>query len=605
MSTRLPIDGGLSAYFGFDEANPSDPAVDEAGQGTHNLIFYNAPAVMPARLGNGRQFDGATTYAQPADSTGFQAAINTIIVWFTLDSVNQAGDMLRPILTLEGPGASVAEDTVHGLYIDNNGALVYRYTGSSREDCVYRTATGLFRVNRYYSVALVRTTAPLLLGGGRLVTLYVNNQPVVWASRSVSGVVQADPAGQSPVEATTGLLTVFKVGASSKTASKWHGVIDELSLHSIGRPKAPYLDAAYFRLTLATTFSRLTTKGNIKILAAVDMGGGTRWWCYERDQSIYVIRENSLGLFSAEVQLTQGGSLANGAPMPGGVGKPRLAYDAVTDTLVIVFMGGGRVYKVTGLSSDLPTNLVMPYTQDTAIVIKTTDSKDLMRTGVGEPSWPFGFSSNENLPSLSAAVVVFLQTPSFGVAVYGANPTGYALYEIRGTEETFLGAAVGPKQTARPLIGPAYWFFPVASRSVGTQYRAYAYDTGGHRVTKVASNIIADFIAPWNTNVRPLAAWDLNAVSINTDQCALTDNLTAVPGEANLRNSEWGSVKSLPIKLLVPDVAPVGVGEGNLERLFVRIGATPIKFLVLDAALVGAGEGTFLTANTPTRSIRQ
>lgn len=602
MSTRLPIDGSVVSYWGFDEANQTDPAVEESGQGL-NLTVFNSGPVVPARLGNGRQFDGISTYAAPASSSPYWVGINSLLVWIILDSVNQSGDLLRPVLTLEGPGAAADEDTVHGLYVDNNGTIIYRYTGAGRVACEFKSPAGAVRVNRYYSLAVTRAQAPIPPdgGGGLIITLYVNNVATPWATFTIDAAAQ-DPAGEAPQPTVTGALTAFKVGAASKSASLWHGVIDELSLHRIARPKRPYLDAAYYRLTLATTFQQLTTKGTVRVLAAVDMGGGTRWWCYERDQSVYVIRENSLGLFSAEVHLTSSPTLSNGALMPGAVGTPRLAYDAGTDTLVVAFVGAGKVYKVTGLSSDLPINQLMPTSADVASKIVAGDSKDLCWLSGRDGLTARDVGPTGTTDATLAATLVFLDVPSFGVAVYGDNPYGYALFRNMGGSEVRIGTAAGAQQTARPeavAFGYTnYWFFPIAPRAYGAKYVAYALDAGG-RVTDVESNRRIDYLGlVVGAAYQPLTT-DFNALTWNGFGDVLGDDMHTIMGTGGTPDAPWTMTTIYPVKLLLTDSIVVGAGGAFGLYPLRTITTTPIKVSMPDAQNVGAGGGTFLNAYQP------
>lgn len=602
MSTRLPIDGSVVSYWGFDEANQSDPAVEESGSGLDLTVFNSGP-VVPARLGNGRQFDGVSTYAAPASSAPYWAAINTILVWIILDSVNPGGDFLRPVLTLEGAGATADDDTVHGLYVDNNGAVIYRYTGAGRVACEFKTAVGTVKVNRYYSLAVSRAQAPIppAGGGGIFVTIHVNNVATPWASFTIDGVPQP-VAGEGPQPAVTGNLTALKVGASSKSAALWHGVIDELSLHRIARPKRPYLDAAYYRLTLATTFQQLTTKGTVKVLAAVDMGGGTRWWCYERDQSVYVIRENSLGLFGQEVHLTSSPTLSSGAQMPGAVGTPRLAYDAGTDTLVVAFIGAGKVFKVTGLSSDLPINQIMPTSADVGSKIVAGDSLDTQRITLRDGLTARDVGPAGTVDGTPAATVAFLDVPSFGVAVYGDNPYGYALFTNMGGAEVRIGTAAGAQQTARPETTGSgytnYWFFPVGTRVYGAKYVAYALDGGG-RVTNVESNRVIDYQGLIVGAARQPQATDFNALTWSAFGDAPRDNLHSVIGEGGKPDAPWRVVTVYPVKVLLPDAQTIGASGPGVPSPYRFTATVPIKIATPDAQNIGAGGGTYLNVYQP------
>ena len=594
VSTRLPIDGSVLAYFGFDEANPDDVAVDEAHE-AGNLIVQSSTGVIPARLGNGRQFDGVNTYAQAIDSSQFRRDFNTIIVWIILDSVNQVGDLLRPILTLEGPNADAESDTAHGLYVDSTGALVYRYTDHLRQDCVRRTAAGTIRVNRYYSIAITRDQAngPPTGDGLFHIDLWLNNEPTNWTSFTVAGVAQPDPTAGGEYPQQSGLDTLFMVGRSLKTGSRWHGVIDELSLHGVARPKQPYLDAAFYRLTLSTTFSRLTTKGTVKVLASAEMGGGTRWWCYLRDQSLYVIRENSLGLFSSEVQLTQGGNLANGAPSPGGVETPRLAYDASSDTLVVAFLGAGRVFKVTATSADLPAPQIMPYTQDTTTVLKATDARDIMRASAGEQLRPEGTLSGVLQYVASPAGISFIATPSFGVAVSGTHPYGYAVYQKAGNQSVLIGYARGA------TVGGGYWFIPVATRIWGaTYYAAPLVGAGTAAYAQPLSWFLVDWYGEIVVNARIPTYWTPDVLTYNVYGEVTNALYDPSGGEPTLRNEAWTMVTQIPVKQLLSEPSMLqSAGEGQFRPMWSMVTQIPVKQLIYDSfATTGGGESGRATA---------
>lgn len=595
MHTRLPIDGALQAYWGFDEANTADVAVDETGQG-NDLIVHDAAAVVPARIGNGRQFDGALTYAAPADSSIFRIGLNCFIAWVILDSVNQVGDQLRPIITLEGPGVGANDATDFGLYVDNDGAVVLRLTASGNLPCLLKTAPGLIRVNRYYSMAVTVALAqgPPVGLNGIVALLWLNNVAVPWASFTVNGVPQADPNAEGPIRAACGGTTVITVGGAKKTTSKWHGVLDEMSIHSAVRAFDPYLKAAYFRLTLAQTFTRLTTLGTVKVLAATDMGGGTRWWCYERDQSIYVIRENSLGLFSPEVQLTGSPTLTGGAIMPGGVGQPRLAYDAVSDVLVVAFIGAGRVYKVTALSSDAPTSLVMPLTADVGGVIKASDNRDAFRIGASAGPGSERMQQAAVLQDLLPATIAFLPIPSFGVRVTGTYQWGYAVFQIVGAAEVLLGYARGPTQTAR-VEAPGYWHVPVVSRLAGASYKAYPITRDGRVLPGPESNILTDWLGEMVGNVRLPAEWSPDALVWNQHGDADRELGDFSAGEAHLFSKAWGINTLYPLKALILDAFASGAAGGHDGIRWRLAGTAPLKVLLLEGIAVSAGESTSLT----------
>jgi hypothetical protein len=595
MSLRLPIDANLIAYYGFDEANETDPALDE-GLNNVPLTVLASTGVRAARIGNGRQFDGVNTVARPTGVSDpfYFFAFGTLICWITLDAVNSGGDLLRPIVALDGPTGALADNTIFYLGVDNQGRLVYRYDQNLAEPIIFKTAAGTIRIGRYYSIALQQNFTALNLS---VVTLYIDNVATPWASLTVNGVVQADPNAPTAPPTRAAIPTAtFTVGGSMKSPSLWQGVIDELSIHKVVRPYNAYLQAAYYRLTQALSFTKLTGVGTIRTIGAVEMGGGNRWWAYERDQSIFIIRENSLGLFSSEIQLTTGGNLPSGAPMPGGNEQPRLAYDQATDTLLVVFLAAGRVYKLTAASSDAAVTQNMPYTQDTAGIIKVRDTLDLFRGGPGQAPTSTSNEPGQRTVSDSAAVpfVRFLFTPSFGLAIEGLNPYGYAIYTYVGGVETLLGTVTLP-QTARWETYQGYHFFPIASRAFATTYFVRPLLANG-RVSRVMSNLVTDYLAQWVTdfmNGQP-DDWVYGRDDFPHDHFAPT------PGEAARREwqEEWVLVTRTPIKIPIADTFVDGTGEPAArlwQAEWAFVSRTPIKQPLSDFVTLGLGASTRVT----------
>ncbi len=592
---RLPIDAQLLCYYGLDETDETDVGIDES-LGGNNLTIVSSPAVVPARIGNGRQFDGVATLGTltPAQSAGIYAYNHgTIIVWFTLDSVNAGGDLLRPLVSLDGPTGNPSDNTVFAVSVDSQGRLVYRYDTQASGVVILKTAPAAIRVGRYYSLAIVQDFNNV---NQTLVTAYLQNTPTPWASATVAGVPQGDPNGPMPgaeiPPIPTGNLTV---GGSNKSASKWQGVVDELSIHSVARAVHPYLFAAYFRLTQALQFSRLTALGGIRNVASVEMGGGTRWWCYDRDQSVYVIRENTLGLFTDEVQLTTGGvAQPSGVSMPGGTEQPALAYDPVADALVVAFLAAGRIYRVTATAGDAPVTQNMPYTADTAGIIKVRDSIDYYRGGDGQPTVPVPQNPGaqpvgDNTP---ATTVLFLDIPSFGLVIEGLNAYGYAVYStIAGGFETFLGTTITP-DTSRYETSGNYHFFAIASRQYGRGYFARPLKrNGAPGLTR--SNVVFDFqgdfvtVAPFSTATAPL---------YNHYGEVIHEHVRGGGGQPPFDRGIIGYVNRTPVKILVLD--PVAAGDGQPafdQAVLVYINRTPIKIPLLESAPLGNGGANRVT----------
>jgi hypothetical protein len=590
VSARLPIDGAVLGYWGWDEANETDPAVDGSAQG-RQLAVQNAPAVVPARLGNGRQFNGVSTRADPADSRPFWVRDLTIIVWATLDSVLQTGSRRRTIVACDAPdvGPTTTHGTLYYLGVTDDGRIIFEHHDSSGRLISFRTAPGAMRIKRYYSISLAREANDLTAS----VQLRLNNEPVAWADVDVDGVPwvapEEHPDPPAPFEPHADGVQTLKVGISARHPDAWwHGVLDELSLHGVARQAQPYLQAAYFRLTLQTSFSRLTATGGIRTIGGTEMGGGTRWWCYERDQSLYVIRENSLGLFSPEVLLTTNGQLANGATVPGGVEQPRLAYDSDSDTLFVAFVSAGRVYKVTATSEDAPTTQNMPNTQDTAAIVKATEQREIVRLASGgeavapanEPVVGTGVVYDGTAPPS----VAFVHTPSFGIAVGGSSVNGYFVYRLVGGIEQLYATVRGDKQTERIEASGNYWFVPVLDRVYGATYYARPRSSAG-QVGGRYSNMVVDFFGLMHTQ-----DGDDNALVLSRYGDGTTDFVPPPTGGegAGLLAVNW--ITRTPVKIPLADVAAVsGGGDAIHEGFYGTVTRTPVKAPVVEVANIFVG----------------
>lgn len=582
MGQRLQVDAHVVGYWGFDEANQDDIAIDESSY-VRDLTVVTAIGVAPARVGNGRIFDGSTTYAYPADSAPYRLVdSHSIIVWIIINSMNQSGDLLRPIVSCDGAGGTTADNTLYALSVDNAGRVVYRFDRNAGEPTVFRTAAGVIKTNRYYSLALARSVS----GGLASVTLFIDNQPEPWASVTVNGVTQGDPAAAVAAPNTTGSTAELRVGASLKSSSKLDGVVDELSLHDVARAYASYFKDAYFSITRSLAFTRITNHGDIRTVGSAEMGGGSRWWVYERAGSLYAIRENSLGLFSQEVWLTTAGTLPSGVASPAGVEQPRLAYDPVSDVLLIVFVGGGRVFKITAKSSDAPSTQNMPLTQDTGSILKASDAYDISRIGVGSPmASGDGVGRDVNSDTLSAPTLVFVDVPSFGIAVVGSNSYGYALYRTIAGVEQFLGYAKGTKNSQRGGMTDWYWFIPVASRVPWAAYRAFPLTSKGG-ISLNGSNMLYDYSSDMFELTPARLVYNLNGEA--------PDDILA-PGAGGPVQVQDGLVlvNRQPVKMQVVDADSLKIGSGDSSQIPVPafVNRQPIKLFATDADALTAGAG--------------
>jgi hypothetical protein len=511
MSQRLPVDGNVVAYWGFDEANETDYGIDE-GSFDRKLTIVSSPSVLPSRVNNGRQFNGSSTYAYVDTPAPFRLTGDmTLIVWPILDQVNSSGSLLRCLLEC----SSATDNILYGLYVSSNGEVIYRHEYGSNVVVEFRTATGTVRTGRYYSIALLRT--------GNIICIFIDNRLCAWASCTVNGVAQSPLlAVPAPDGGPTALL---KIGKSDRLVDNgwWQGMVDELSVHDIARSYNPYLRSIYFRLTLYSNFFRLTAYNNVKSVGAAEMGGGSRWWTYERDGSLYAVRENTLGLFSAEVQITSGGPTATGSISPGGTEKPELIYDPVTDTLLIAFLSSGKVYKMTAGVGDSPSTQTMAYIAETSTELKIhsrqwsegvrlgtgggakgiEESRYITRTpikgsysdvvdlGTGSGASRSFEKGNPDAPSdsYSAPVIAFTGSPSFGIRISGANAYGYAVYSLTSGVVAFLGVStyVLESQLSRH-------FFAISSRLNYRGYFVRPLTSLGVPAITARSNIIRDIL---------------------------------------------------------------------------------------------------------------
>lgn len=593
---RLAVDIHVCLYAGFDEANTSDLAVDESLY-AQDLVVTNAAGVVPARLGNGRLFDG-TTYARAPSAAPFQNwHYGTIIVWATLDSVNQTGDLLRPIVALDGPGGGQPDNTAFLLAVANDGAFYFRYDNGAANPVVFRTAPGLVRVGRYNSFALVLdfVNAPDAGDfGNAVVTFYLNNQLAPWASVTAGGVPWGAFASVTP-PTPLGANAVLTVGGSMKSASRWVGVIDELSIHDTARAKKPYLDAAYFLLTRALTFNRLSTLGTVRTIGSVEMGGGTRWWCYERDQSIYVVRENSLGLFEAETLLTTSGLTGQGALSPGGAEQPRLAYDPASDTLLVIFASAGKVYKVTATSSDPPSTQNMPTTADTVSIVKMHDQVEQFRASISDEPAGLLPSVGSNPPFIPST---FSTTPSFGIALESSLPYGYVVYrgapgvlkEYARAQPATPGAPGVPApvaQTVRPYAGFYYWV-PVPDRVYGLQYWAAPLDRSGNVQRAGLVWIGQDFFGQVHEKVTALR-YDMDQTQEELHQ-----------GVGDSFPTRYGLSTHPPLKFALGDSVTVTAGgDSPFYPRVSRASFDPLKFSCADSVTLTAAGAGYASAAVP------
>ena len=509
----LPIDEHLLAYWGFDEANANDVGLDRSSY-ANTLTFPNAATPVPGKVGNARTFDGASVYATAANSSFIaQASHLTLLTWATLESVKTDGSMIRTIVACDGPDDSTPrQNTVFALGVDKDGAITYRHDTNVAEPVVLKSAPGTFKTGHFYFLGIVRTYNE---DGNVLVTLLLNGKVLPWASATINGVAQPDASAAMPPPSGGEDATV-RVGVSQKLGDDfWHGLIDETSIHDIERVVSPYITGAYLKTALLTNVTRLTDAHTIKGLGVANLNDGGRWWVYERDQNCYAIRESALGTFEQETQLTTAGTAANGAPLPGSVSQPRLAYDSVNDVLVVAFVAAGRVFKFTGQITDKPGTLNMPYTADTATIIKMRDSVDAFTQGGGGAA-PADPEAGMAATLAGSPGVVFYTgdaADDFGLFIGGANPHGYRVYRVIGAHEEAISDA-----TERMDVGFPLYRFPLTQRVYGAAYRVRPLWENGDVVNDEASTgkdrkgdpVLRDFATILDVNDAGDLASDVN-----------------------------------------------------------------------------------------------
>lgn len=362
MADRLPIDANVLGYWGFDESLETDIAFDESTN-INVLTVPSSPAVALGRIGNARQFNGTTTYAEPSGSSAqFRLQGDaTFIVWAKIDSYNSSGSFLRTLLSCGTAGGNM----LYELAVDSTGRLVYKHTAAGGT-VIVRTAPASIRTAQIYSIAVRRIDVG---GGNQNIEFYVDNVLKTVVDVTVNAVSSSLPV-PGPAANSSAILSIGKTPKESDSAF-WQGLLDEVSIHDMARTFQPYLRQAYYRISLSNDVNRLTYFNTIVSVSSYEMGGGVRWWCYESDKDLYVVKESPFGFFGPETRLTTpGGGAATKA------GNPELIYDPATDTLLVFFVAGNRIYKLTAQSTDDPATINMPFTADTGSIIKALDNAD-------------------------------------------------------------------------------------------------------------------------------------------------------------------------------------------------------------------------------------
>lgn len=460
---RLDLDANLVGYWGFDETLESDNAIDESQYADAHLTVTTSPSVVPGRVGNARTLTGGAYASLSLARLRLQSDC-TMMGGFKLNSLLSSGSQLRCLMSSSGPLTSDVQ--LFALYIDFGGRLVYKHTSASGE-VVVRTAPGTIRINQFYSVAVVRSS------GGTQIAFHLDNFLVPVADVTVNAV-----GSSLPVPApSASIISIFNVGRSQKESdvAPWDGIVDELSLHDIARPNQPYLRSAYFRAALRTSTMKLSASNSVISVSSSDMGFGVRWWCYERDKDLFVVKESPFGRFGLETRLTTPGGSNN---LFTSAGKPELLYDPASDTLLVAFIAANRIYKLTAGSTDDPATINMPLTGDVGGQIKLDDFVEGGRMGNG------GGGQKEFVPS------DFTTTTSVPVKLGFVEPTYLVGNGGGGAEQlTTIGSPHKPNIAfmIHPSLGFGFILGPVDSATSG--YQAFYLD-GGAPIAMSAPTLI-------------------------------------------------------------------------------------------------------------------
>lgn len=564
MSHRLTPDAHLIGYWGFDEALETDNALDGATfTAAADLVVSNAVSVQVGRIGAARQFDGTTTKAEvTAAKLRLQGDV-LLGAWAKLTTYNSSGSLLRTLISCSGP--TTGDNVLYAFYVDSAGRLVYKHNAAA--GMVIVRSQPVIKTGQFYCL-FVRRVAN---GGNQDIEFFVDNVQVAVLDVTVNAVGSALPVPPPSANASS----VFSVGHSQKESDGafWYGLIDEVSLHDIARPYQPYLRAAYFQVSLRNVTTHLTGFDNLVAVSSADMGAGVRWWCFERDRDLYVVKESPFGFFGPETRLTTpGGSSATSAQ------NAELIYDPASDTLMVLFVASNRIYKLTAQSTDDPATINMPFTADAGSIIKLVDGVDGASVGMGGGQRPleptdvvyvnrspvkvFGEDVPYNLgmgggmgPVVPVAGVTvptlnFLQLPSpdgFGLVI-GPNDgtqSGYRIFRVLGGGGVLVGSA-----TVKP---GGFYFFPI-SPLVGDVFVAEAIGRN-----KFPTGVFSNAVAFRNNQVLPRG--DSYSVGLEGD---CTDSFNAGIGGGQLSNFDLiAYVNRAPVKVSGEDSPSYNLGVGG------------------------------------------
>lgn len=571
---RLDLDANLVGYWGFDEALESDDAIDESQYADAHLTVTGSVSVRPGRIGAARTLN-SSAYASIALARLRLATDATLIGSFKLATFNNAGSLLRAFISCSGP--LISDNQLYGLYIDSSGRLVYKHSSASGE-VVVRTAPNTVRTNQYYNVIVVRSA------GGTQLQFVLDNFIIPVADVTVGGGASTLPV---PVP-TANASAIFNVGRSQKEADSayWDGEVDEVSLHATARAYQPYLRSSYFRASLRTPTFQASSAGSILNVSSTELGSKTRWWCYERDRDVFVVRESPFGTFGVETRLT-----APGGSSSSYTSRPELIYDPATDTLLVAFVAGNRIFKVTASGTDDPATINMPFTTDLPTIIKSLENAEGYRAGEGlggqqelrptelaitnrvpiklnliEPNWNAGEGLGGDAfpttvragPHVPQAVLITEPTLGFGIMIAAPDSTqaAYRVYHIVGGAAVALGAPV------KLVSNYGVYFAAIPTRDYRGRYVVEALDAAGNP-TRAFSVVLEDSI---NFAATPGGA--LILIDNGGDSVSFGEGLG---GQRELNPSDLTVVNKTPIKLNIAGANwAAGEGLGGQQASFTQ-----------------------------------
>lgn len=571
MSYRIPLDANVIAYWGFDEALETDNAMDATANGIH-LTVSGSNGAIPGRVGNSRIFSAAGSYASAASSALRLTGDLTLMAWVQLYSYSSTGSQLRTIMFCGGPAAT--DGVLYSLSVTGAGALSYRHTAAAGE-VVATTAAGVLRTGQLYFVVARRITS----GGSQNIEFYIDNVLKPAVTVTVAGVAQALPIPPPKVNAGA----IFSAGRSQHETdfAYWDGPLDEMTVHDVARPLHSYLLDAYYRVAVRAGTTKLSVMDTVVAVSSAEMGAGVRWWCYERNKDLFVVRESPFGRFGSETKLT---TVPNSSSAF--TGKPELIYDAATDTLYVFFISGSRVFKLTAGSTDVPATINMPYTTDAGSILKSVDHVEGGRLGDGGGQRqltsddismidraPIKFSGGDfaienrlgesggfktpevglNTPHVPTIVFSTLSGYGFGVVVGPADSQvgGYRVYRVV--------AGVAVPMTTPVQVNAWRVFVPIVTRAYGTRYYAEALTLGG-RSSGVVSNVIIDLFS--ELQLLPLG----DSLVLGRDGDGQDSGEFGDGGGMRVLQEfdvTYFNSTSLKVTVLDPDVSSLGSGGGQ------------------------------------------